>query len=80
MQPPCQHLEADDLAAGEVDDRLEVGNDLPALQPAPQLRRGAQTVDEHATGVGGEGGDAIAPAGLGPVHRRVGVAEQVGRS
>ena len=44
MQPAGEHLEADDLAAGQVDDRLEVRHDLAALESAPQFGRGAQAV------------------------------------
>ena len=42
MQPAGQHLEADHLPTGQVDDRLEVRHDLAALESVPQFGRGAQ--------------------------------------
>ena len=64
----------------ELDDRLVVRHDLAALEAAAQLVGGAQGQHRRLVRAGRERLDAVAAACLGPVHRRVGVAQQLGRS
>ena len=78
VQPAGERLEAGHVAGGQLDDRLEVGHDLAALEAAPQLGRRAQGEHRRLVRARSERLDAVTPACLGPIHRRVGVAEQVG--
>ena len=78
VEPAGQRLEADDVAGRQLDDRLVVRHDLAAVDAAAQLRGGAQGERRRLLQPGGVGLDAVAAAGLRPVHRPVGVAQQVG--
>lgn len=77
--PAQQRFEAGDRSAGEGDDRLEMNVDLVVLEGLAQ--RLLQRQAPHHLRVHGVIEQAITgPAGgLGPVHGRVGVADDVGR-
>ena len=79
VQPAGQRLEPDDVARRQLDDRLVVGHDLAAVDAAAQLGGGPQGEHRRLVGTRRVRLDAVAPACLGPVHRAVGVAEQLGR-
>ena len=76
MLPAHQRLDAEDLAAGELDDRLVVHAQLAPLQGAPQLVLDAQR--RHGALVHRGVEDRVpAAAHLGPVHRGVRVSQKV---
>ncbi len=76
MVPARQNLEAEGLAAGEVDQRLIMGNDGAGADGVAQvgLQRGAGTQGLVDGGI--EKGVAGRLARLGPVHGQVGALEQ----
>ena len=63
---------------GQVDDRLVVEDELPALDRAPQVRPELEAGDRGLAHGGHEPLVRAAAARLGRVHRGVGVAQQVG--
>ena len=79
VEPASERLEPDDVAGGQLDDRLVVRNDLAAVDAAAQLGGGAQRKGGRFLQPGGVRLDAVAATRLRPVHRPVGVAQQVGR-
>ena len=74
--PADQRLEPGDLAAGEGDDRLVVEGQLLALDPLAQLALDLEPAQRAGAHLGVEELAAGAALFLGPVHRRVGVADQ----
>ena len=78
VQPAGQRLEADDVSRRQLDDRLVVGHDLAPVDAPPQLGGGAQGERRRLVQPGGVRLDAVTAACLRPVHRPVGVAQQVG--
>ena len=78
MHPPHQALEADDAAPGERHDRLVVHHELLALHRAPEIHLHLEQGDHRSVHGGVEHLVAGPPCRLGPVHGRVGVAEDIG--
>ena len=76
MLPADQRLEAGDLAAGEGDDRLVVEGELLALDRLAQLLLDLEPEQGAGPHLGVEELAAGPALFLGPVHRRVGVADQ----
>ncbi len=76
MAPTDQRLEAGDLAGAEVDDGLVVERQLVAVEGVAQLPFHLQPLHRPRSHLGVEEDAAGAAALLGPVHRRVGVADQ----
>ncbi len=76
MLPADQRLRADELTRAEVDLRLVVEPQLPALERALQLLLDRHRLDRALAHLGVEELGARAAAGLGPVHRGVGVLHQ----
>ena len=74
--PAHQRLDADDLAAAQSDHRLVVQFELLALERVAQLALGLEPAHRARPHLGVEDLAAPAAALLGPVHRRVGVADQ----
>ncbi len=74
--PADQRLEAGDLAGAQVDHRLVVEGELLAVERVPQLPFDLQPAHRAGPHLGVEEDAAGAAALLGPVHRRVGVADQ----
>ena len=74
--PAHQRLEAADLAGAKVDHRLVVERQLVALERVPQLALDLEPAHRAGPHLGVEEHAAGAAALLGPVHRRVGVADQ----
>ena len=74
--PADQRLEAGDLAAGEGDDRLVVEAQLVAFDALAQLALDLEPAQRPGPHLGVEELAAGAAPFLGPVHRRVGVADQ----
>ena len=74
--PADQRLEAADLAGAEVDDRLVVERQLVAVERVAQLAFDLEPAHRTGPHLGVEEHAAGAAAFLGPVHRRVGVADQ----
>ena len=77
MVPARQRLEADDLAAGEPDDRLVGHLDVPVGDGAPQVAAERDPIDGAVLHAGLEQLDAALTGRLGGVHGEVGVAEQL---
>ena len=75
VRPACQRLEADDAAAGQIEDRLEGQRDLVVLDRLPQIGLQPHLVGQLRTQRGVEQRVPCAAAGLGAVHRDVGVAQ-----
>ena len=74
--PAHQRLEAGDLAAAQGDQRLVVERQLVALERLAQLALDLEPAQRPGPHLGVEELAAGAAAFLGPVHRRVGVADQ----
>ena len=80
VQPAGQRFEADDVAGRQLDDRLVVRNKLAAVDSSPQLGRRAQGERCRLLQTFGIRLDTVTAPELGPVHRPVGVTQQVGGS
>ena len=76
VAPAHQRLEAGDLAAAQGDQRLVVELELVALERLAQLALDLEPAQRPRPHLGVEELAAGASALLGPVHRRVGVADQ----
>ena len=76
MLPADQRLEARDLAGAEADHRLVVEGELVAVERVAQLAFDLEPAHRAGPHLGVEEDAAGAAAFLGPVHRRVGVADQ----
>ena len=77
MQPTRQDFEADDLSRTQIDDRLEVRNELVALDGPAQFRCQLERSHRRLARGRSECFDPIATSSLGPIHRCVGIAQQV---
>ena len=74
--PADQRLEAGDLAGAQADHRLVVERELVAVERVAQLAFDLEPAHRAGPHLGVEEDAAGAAAFLGPVHRRVGVADQ----
>ena len=77
LLPAHQRLEADDVAGGQVEDRLVVHAQLATVERAVERGLHGEAVRHpfvHRLVVDGH---AVAAGVLGPVHRRVGVTHEV---
>ena len=77
VRPADQGLEAGRGVGGAVDDRLEVHRDLFSIDRLAQLALERHLFDQELAHALVEDLDTISAAFLGPVHRGVGVAQQL---
>ena len=75
--PAGQRLETDQLAGGEVDQRLEEGNELAVLDAAADVLLQLHAVGELALQLRVEPGEAVPAGALGGVEREVALAKDV---
>ena len=77
MGPTDERLEAGRGIGRAVDDRLEVDRDLFVVDRGAQLTLERLPLDRHVVRALTEDLDAVAAALLGPIHRGVGVTQQL---
>ena len=76
MTPARQRLDADDLVGAGIDLRLEIGNELAALEPADDAVADALGVEDLGLQRGGVEFEAVAAEALGAIEREIGVDQQ----
>ena len=78
MIPAREHLEADDLAGGEVHLRLEIGKELAVLEAEADALLDLALGDQRALHAGVEPDRPRDAAAAGMVQRDVGAAQEIG--